>query len=91
MRVIVTDDKTYRLGTFTIGMIMCISIMIHRIQNSSLYRFQTISCIRQSSFLNDVFGISAESLPHEIFQQCRDILCMIFYDILPAHLLPSSL
>ena len=61
MRMIITNDKTDRFGRFAVGMIPRIAVMIHGIQDSSLYRLESVTGIRQSSFLNDCLGISAEA------------------------------
>ena len=69
MRVVVADDKTDCLGRFAIGMVPGVSIVIHRIENTALHRFQSVTGIRQCTFLNNIFGIPAEPVAHDIFKQ----------------------
>ncbi len=77
MRMIVADDKTDCLSALAVGMIPCIAVMIHRIQDPPLDRLQAITGIRQSSFLNNILCISAKPLAHDIFQQFRSVFCLV--------------
>ena len=57
MRMIFTHGITNDTGTFTMWLIRTVIQLDHGIKNSSLYRLQTISYIRQGSGCNNTHGI----------------------------------
>ena len=47
-------------------MIKRVAIMEHRVQNPPLNRLQSVAGIRQRAFLNNVFGVTAKPLAHDL-------------------------
>ena len=66
MRVIFTHGITYDTGTFSVWPIITDSQFIHIIQCSSLYRFQSVTHIRQGSGDNNTHGVIDIGFLHDL-------------------------
>ena len=66
MWVKITHNVTHRLGRFTIALVMSIAILIHGIKNTTLNGFQTVTNVRKRTLLNNVFGVTAKPLAHDL-------------------------
>jgi len=66
VRVEIPHDISDRLGRLAVALVMGIAVLIHRIKDPPLNRFQAIPNIRKSPFLNNVFGVATKALSHDV-------------------------
>ncbi len=87
VRMILTHGISYDTRTFTVRPVVTYSQFMHIIQDSSLYRFQAIPCIRQGSCDNNTHCIVNIGLLHHF-----RILCFndLFFHLLCSYTSSSA-
>ena len=68
MRMVFTHGIADNTRRFTIGLIRGHTQFAHRIQNTPLYRLQSIAYIRQCPRHDNAHGIVDVAVPHGLFQ-----------------------
>ena len=68
MRMILTHGITDDTGTFTMWLVRTVVQLDHGIQNTSLYRLQTVSDVRKGTGGNNTHGIVDIRLLHGLLQ-----------------------
>ena len=92
VRVIFTHGITDDTGTFSMWLVRSIIQFYHGVQNTSLYRFQTIPDIRQCTGSNNGHGIIDIRCFHRFFQICRfDHIISVFVKDIFIHFFSSIL
>ena len=71
MRVIVTHDLTNDVGALFRGFIDGIARIIHRVDDAALNRLHAVSRIGDRAVFDDVFGIDAKTIAHQVIQSGR--------------------
>src|SRR5699024_4096818 len=79
MRMIVADDIADGFGTLPVAFLKGVAFFMHRIQDSPLYRLQTVSHIRDGPVLDDILAVPAKTVTDDILK--LNLMYMISHSV----------
>ncbi len=69
MRVIFTHDVTDNTGALNKFSITAVTINVHRVQNTAMYRLKAVSNVRQGAVDNHTHRVAEKAIFHNILER----------------------